>query len=167
MQCSVLDHFDDALVSSLTGRDDALAMIESLNRFGLFISPLEGETNWYRFHNLFAEFLAHQRQARIPQQEQDLQRAAAKAWLEAAAPHQALRHAHLAQDTELLASILSQYGWKMFNQGELEVLEAAINQLSPPNCTASLNCACCKLGWRRASIDTMMSAHCLPKRRKR
>lgn len=132
MQCSVLDHFDDALVSSLTGRDDALAMIESLNRFGLFISPLEGETNWYRFHNLFAEFLAHQRQARIPQQEQDLQRAAAKAWLEAAAPHQALRHAHLAQDTELLASILSQYGWKMFNQGELEVLEAAINQLSPP-----------------------------------
>ncbi|EHU0374820.1 HTH-type transcriptional regulator MalT [Vibrio cholerae] len=131
MQCSVLDHFDDALVSSLTGRDDALAMIESLNRFGLFISPLEGETNWYRFHNLFAEFLAHQRQARIPQQEQDLQRAAAKAWLEAAAPHQALRHAHLAQDTELLASILSQYGWKMFNQGELEVLEAAINQLSP------------------------------------
>ncbi|MCO4790089.1 HTH-type transcriptional regulator MalT, partial [Vibrio cholerae] len=99
MQCSVLDHFDDALVSSLTGRDDALAMIESLNRFGLFISPLEGETNWYRFHNLFAEFLAHQRQARIPQQEQDLQRAAAKAWLEAAAPHQALRHAHLAQDT--------------------------------------------------------------------
>ncbi len=37
----------------------------------------------------------------------------------------------MAQDTELLAGILSQYGWKMFNQGELEVLEAAINQLSP------------------------------------
>ncbi len=43
MQCSVLDHFDDALVSSLTERDDELAMIESLNRFRLFISPLEGK----------------------------------------------------------------------------------------------------------------------------
>ncbi|MCG6216509.1 MULTISPECIES: HTH-type transcriptional regulator MalT [Vibrio] len=131
MQCSVLDHFNDALVAALTKRDDALSMIESLNRYGLFIYPLEGEQNWYRFHNLFAEFLAHQRMARIPQQEQELHRAAARAWLEASTPHQALRHAHLAQDTDLLASILTQYGWKMFNQGELEVLEAAINLLTP------------------------------------
>ncbi|MCG3724916.1 HTH-type transcriptional regulator MalT [Vibrio cincinnatiensis] len=131
MQCSVLDHFNDSLVATLTERDDALSMIESLNRYGLFIYPLEGEHNWYRFHNLFAEFLAHQRLARIPQQEQELHRSAARAWLEASTPHQALRHANLAQDTELLANILTQYGWKMFNQGELNILESAINLLSP------------------------------------
>lgn len=131
MQCSVLDHFNDALVAALTKRDDALNMIEQLNRFGLFIYPLEGEHNWYRFHNLFAEFLAHQRLANIPQQEQDLHRAAALAWLEAKTPHQALHHARLAQDTDLLSDILVEYGWKMFNQGELEVLEEAINLLSP------------------------------------
>lgn len=131
MQCSVLDHFNDSLVSALTQRDDALSMIESLNRYGLFIYPLEGDHNWYRFHNLFAEFLAHQRMARIPQQEQELHRSAARAWLEASTPHQALRHANLAQDTDLLASILTQHGWKMFNLGELNVLESAINLLAP------------------------------------
>jgi len=44
-------------------------------------------------------------------------------------PHQALRHAKIAQDTDLLATILSKHGWSMFNQGELEMLESSINKL--------------------------------------
>lgn len=130
MQCSVLDHFNDELVCALTQRDDALGMIESLNRYGLFIYPLEGEHNWYRFHNLFGEFLSHERQARIPQQEQDLHRSAAKAWLKLETPHQALNHAQKAYDGDLIAHILTTYGWKMFNQGELAALEAAIKKLT-------------------------------------
>ncbi|MDN3616350.1 MAG: HTH-type transcriptional regulator MalT [Vibrio gallaecicus] len=134
MQCSVLDHFNDELVCALTEREDALGMIESLNRYGLFIYPLEGEHkgehNWYRFHNLFAEFLAHERQARIPQQEEELHRSAAKAWLKQDTPHQALRHAQRAQDGELIVQILNDTGWKMFNQGELSSLEMAVKQLT-------------------------------------
>lgn len=131
LQCSVLDHFNDQLVCELTEREDALSMIESLNRFGLFIHPLEGEQNWYRFHNLFAEFLAHERTARIPQQEKQLHQTAAKAWLKLSSPHQALRHAQEANNSQLTADILSQYGWKMFNGGELITLEKAINTLTP------------------------------------
>lgn len=131
LQCSVLDHFNDALVSALTERDDALSMIESLNRFGLFIHPLEGEQNWYRFHNLFAEFLTHERFARIPQQETTLHQKAAQAWLKLSSPHQALRHAQKAKNSQLTADIISQYGWKMFNSGELQTLEKAIETLTP------------------------------------
>jgi LuxR family maltose regulon positive regulatory protein len=131
LQCSVLDHFNDTLVSTLTQRDDALSMIESLNRFGLFIHPLEGEQNWYRFHNLFAEFLTHERSARIPQQETELHHTAAQAWLKLSSPHQALSHAQKAQDSQLVADILVQYGWKMFNGGELQTVEKAIESLTP------------------------------------
>lgn len=130
LECSVLDHFNDTLVCTLTKREDALSMLESLNRYGLFVYPLEGEQNWYRFHNLFAEFLAHERLARIPQKESELHRAAAQAWLEQAMPHRALSHALISNDTELMATILREHGWKMFNQGELESLEKAINSLS-------------------------------------
>ncbi|WP_295892159.1 HTH-type transcriptional regulator MalT [uncultured Vibrio sp.] len=131
LQCSVLDHFNDELVGALTQRDDALNMIESLNRYGLFIYPLEDEQNWYRFHNLFAEFLAHERMARIPQQEQKLHKTAAQAWLKQQSPHQALQHAQKAKDSDLVASILVSYGWKMFNRGELQALEQAIKTLDP------------------------------------
>ncbi|MCR9585542.1 HTH-type transcriptional regulator MalT [Vibrio alginolyticus] len=129
MQVSVLDHFNDELVFALTQREDALGMIESLNRYGLFIYPLEGEQNWFRFHNLFGEFLSHERQARIPQQEKDLHRNAAIAWLQQKAPHQAIHHAQKSNDKDLVVEILNEFGWKMFNQGELSTLESSINKL--------------------------------------
>ncbi len=129
MQCSVLHHFNDELVYALTQREDALSMIESLNRYGLFIYPLEGEQNWYRFHNLFSEFLEHQRHTCIPQQEQELNRSAAMAWLAQNSPHQALYHAQKSNDNQLIADILNDFGWKMFNQGELSTLESSINLL--------------------------------------
>ncbi|WBA16774.1 HTH-type transcriptional regulator MalT [Salinivibrio proteolyticus] len=130
MQVSVLEMFNDELVFALTEREDALGMLESLNRYGLFIYPLEGDNNWFRFHHLFAEFLAHERQARIPQQQQHLNRQAALAWLKLNTPHQALRHARYAEDDTLMADILNQHGWRMFNRGELSTLEAAIGQIS-------------------------------------
>lgn len=130
LQCSVLEHFNDTLISALTQRDDALAMIESLNRYGLFIHPLEGEHNWYRFHHLFAEFLTHERQSRIPKQEQILHESAARAWLDQSSPHQALRHAQKASNQALIADILIEHGWNMFNNGELTNLEKAIEQLA-------------------------------------
>ncbi|MDG3085859.1 HTH-type transcriptional regulator MalT [Vibrio hannami] len=139
MQCSVLDTFNDKLVSALTDRDDALSMLESLNRYGLFIYPLEGEQNWYRFHHLFAEFLEHERSARIPHEELALHQAAAQAWLKLKIPHQALRHAQKAKDGELIGKIVSEYGWSMFNHGELRVMEQAINQLSKDQLYSDMN----------------------------
>lgn len=129
MQCSVLETFNDALVTDLTDREDSLGMIESLNRFGLFIYHLEGEQDWYRFHHLFGEFLAHQRKARIANEEVKLHQKAAVAWLKLDIPYQALRHAQKAKDDALIAKIITNSGWKMFNHGELIVLENAINQL--------------------------------------
>lgn len=129
MQCSVLETFNDSLVTDLTDREDSLGMIESLNRFGLFIYHLEGEQDWYRFHHLFGEFLAHQRKARIANEEVKLHQKAATAWLKLDIPYQALRHAQKAKDDVLIAKIITNSGWKMFNHGELTVLENAINQL--------------------------------------
>ncbi|EGU44332.1 transcriptional regulator MalT [Vibrio ichthyoenteri ATCC 700023] len=134
LQCSVLEHFNAVLASKVTQQADALSRIELLNRYGLFIHRLEGAQHWYRFHNLFAEFLNHERLARLPHQETQLQEAAARAWLHQAMPHQvmpqqALQHAKKSGNTQLVADILQQYGWQMFNNGELEALEAAIQSL--------------------------------------
>lgn len=130
LQCSVLDIFNAELVAELTGRTDSLAMLDSLNRFGLFIQPLEGADNWYRFHHLFAEFLRHRRYSQIPEQRNQLHTNAAKAWLKQDRPQSALMHAQKVSNDQLLSEILIQYGWQMFNHGELTVLEKAIETLS-------------------------------------
>lgn len=129
MQCSVFDMFNDALAVQVTGREDALSMIENLNRFGLFIYPLEGEQNWYRFHNLFGEFLAHERQTHLPNQDASLHQAAAKAWLHHKNSDQALNHALKSKDGDLVIHILNEHGWSMFNKGELALLERALEFL--------------------------------------
>ncbi|MGO1298508.1 MAG: HTH-type transcriptional regulator MalT, partial [Vibrio sp.] len=130
MQCSILESFNDVLVCELTQRLDALGMIESLNRYGLFIYRLEGEQNWYRFHHLFTEFLAHERKARIPEEESSLHQSAAKAWLKLDIPHQALHHAQKSGNGDLIAQILIKFGWRMFNRGELLAMETVINTLN-------------------------------------
>ncbi|WED23989.1 HTH-type transcriptional regulator MalT [Vibrio sp. JC009] len=138
MQCSVLSSFNDTLVNALTGRDDALSMLEQLNRYGLFISSLEGEQNWFRFHHLFAEFLAHERRKRIPKEENQLHRSAAKAWLQLGIPHRAIIHAQNANDSELLAQLVTAHGWQMFDHGEVNALEQAISRISEDKLYASI-----------------------------
>ncbi|MGF1688171.1 HTH-type transcriptional regulator MalT [Photobacterium japonica] len=126
LQCSVLDIFNAQLVTDLTGRSDALAMLESLNRFGLFLNTLEGDNNWYRFHNLFAEFLRHQRYSQMPQHRTELHTLAAKAWLKQQSPQQALLHAQKCDNEPLVIDILSDYGWDMYHHGEITLLQTAI-----------------------------------------
>ncbi|WP_105901601.1 HTH-type transcriptional regulator MalT [Vibrio gangliei] len=130
LQCSVLDMFNAELIAELTGRDDALAMLDSLNRFGLFLHPMEGEDNWFRFHHLFADFLRHRRYTQIPEQRAKLHHNAAKAWLKQKRPETALIHAQKSDDHHLVSEILSEYGWQMFNSGDLQEVETAINTLS-------------------------------------
>ncbi|MBD1575935.1 MULTISPECIES: HTH-type transcriptional regulator MalT [Vibrio] len=130
LQCSVLDIFNAELVTELTGRADSLAMLDSLNRYGLFVQPLKGADNWYRFHHLFADFLRHRRYSQMPEQRNQLHTNAAKAWLKQNQPQSALMHAQKVANDDLLCDILNQYGWQMFNHGELSTLEKAIQTLS-------------------------------------
>ncbi|MDO6542132.1 HTH-type transcriptional regulator MalT [Photobacterium sanguinicancri] len=130
LQCSVLDIFNAQLVTDLTGRNDALAMLESLNRFGLFLNTLESNDNWYRFHNLFAEFLRHQRYSQIPQQQSELHTQAAYAWLKQKSPQQALIHALKSENQDLIVEVLTDYGWNMYHHGELKLLEDSIASLT-------------------------------------
>ncbi|WP_261818012.1 HTH-type transcriptional regulator MalT [Vibrio gallicus] len=131
MQCSVLDNFSDEHIADVTGRDDALSMLDNLNRFGLFLNTSSDEQHWFRFHNLFNDFLTHQRNTLLPQQESSLQIQAAKTWLKYNRPTKALVHAQKAKNSELCADILRDHGWAMFNNGELITLENTIAELSP------------------------------------
>ncbi|CAM4188122.1 HTH-type transcriptional regulator MalT [Vibrio neonatus] len=129
MQCSVLNHFNDELIIDVTQRDDALAMLNSLNKFGLFLTTSSTENNWYRFHNLFSEFLTNQRLTHMPQNEVQLQTLAAQSWLKLGRPTEALVHAQRAKDSTLCSNIMQEHGWRMFNNGELTTLEKAIAEL--------------------------------------
>jgi LuxR family maltose regulon positive regulatory protein len=56
-QTSVLDRLAPPLCDALTGRDDSAALLRQLEQANLFLVALDDRRIWYRYHQLFAEFL--------------------------------------------------------------------------------------------------------------
>jgi len=57
LQTSVLETLCPDLCDAVTGRGNGRAMIDRIEKAGLFLAPLDDERNWHRYHSLFAEFL--------------------------------------------------------------------------------------------------------------
>ena len=56
-QTSILDRLTAPLCDALTGRDDSTAILRQLEQANLFLVPLDDRRSWYRYHQLFVEFL--------------------------------------------------------------------------------------------------------------
>jgi ATP/maltotriose-dependent transcriptional regulator MalT len=57
MIASVLDQLSGELCDAVTGRADSQAMLEQVERAGLFPVPLDEVRGWWRSHHLFADLL--------------------------------------------------------------------------------------------------------------
>ena len=54
---SILPRLTGPLCAAVTGRDDARAVLEDLERSNLFLVPLDDRRAWYRYHHLFGDVL--------------------------------------------------------------------------------------------------------------
>jgi LuxR family transcriptional regulator, maltose regulon positive regulatory protein len=57
LQTSILDQLSGSLCDAVTQSTDGQEMLEQLEQRNLFLIPLDDERHWYRYHQLFAEFL--------------------------------------------------------------------------------------------------------------
>lgn len=122
MTLAVAQQVSGELVDSLTGGTDGQATLQAFEARQLFLRPLDHERHWYRFHDVFADFLRNRLQAQDPARFKQLNYSASH-WF-AAHDMQALaiRHAHLADDPRLLAELIEAAGMQMINQGELSLI---------------------------------------------
>lgn len=57
LKTSILERLNASLCDALTGRTDGQTLLEILHQSNLFISPLDDERHWYRYHHLFSDLL--------------------------------------------------------------------------------------------------------------
>jgi LuxR family maltose regulon positive regulatory protein len=81
LKTAILDRFNGSLADAITGQDNGQAVLEMLDRANLFIIPLDGERQWYRYHHLFADLLLQRLNQTQSAQLASLQRKASK-WYE-------------------------------------------------------------------------------------
>jgi ATP/maltotriose-dependent transcriptional regulator MalT len=81
-------------------------MLENLERENLFITPLDDERAWFRFHPLFADFLRGELERRRADEVPELHRRAAAWYAAHDLPDQAFRHAVAGDHAERVIEIL-------------------------------------------------------------
>ena len=81
LETSVLERLSGPLCDAVTGRPGSQAVLEAIERAGLFLVPLDEVRGWWRYHHLFADLLRARLQAEQPGRVAQLHRNAA-AWCE-------------------------------------------------------------------------------------
>jgi LuxR family transcriptional regulator, maltose regulon positive regulatory protein len=106
LETSVLERLSGELCDAVTGRAGSQAMLQDIERAGLFLVPLDEVRGWWRYHHLFADLLRARLLAEQPGRVPALHRAAA-AWCdEHDLADDAVRHALAAGDAAWAARLV-------------------------------------------------------------
>ena len=117
LETSLLERLSGGLCDAVTGRTDSQAMLERVERAGLFLVPLDEVRGWWRYHHLFADLLRARLQRR-PGRVPALHRAAA-AWCEDhGLADDAVRHALAAGDPAWAARLVERHVETLLGRSE-------------------------------------------------
>jgi LuxR family maltose regulon positive regulatory protein len=106
LETSVLERLSGELCDAVTGRAGSQAMLQDIERAGLFLVPLDEVRGWWRYHHLFADLLRARLLAEQPGRVPALHRAAA-AWCdEHDLADDTVRHALAAGDAAWAARLV-------------------------------------------------------------
>ena len=113
----MLERLSGELCDAVTGRPGSQALLEQIERAGLFLVPLDEVRGWWRYHHLFADLLRARLQAEQPGEVPELHRNAASWCQEHRLPDDAVRHAVAAGEMTWAARLIEQYFDELYYLG--------------------------------------------------
>lgn len=117
LRLSALDEMSPALVESVLGVPDGTALFDELQRDSMFVVPVDGREETFRFHHLFRDLLRYRLRARHPGDEIRLLGAAAD-WHEARGELDAAIECHLrARSWDRAMDLILAHGREVFERG--------------------------------------------------
>ena len=119
------------LAAELSGRNDAHSKLEDVVRQDLFIDRLGDDTDWYRIHHLFADFLRRRLERDNPDRKRELHRRAAQWFGERMHLSEAVDNALAADDPHMAVEIVERNGMRLLDRGQSATLMALIDKLPP------------------------------------
>jgi LuxR family maltose regulon positive regulatory protein len=132
LQTSVLDRLCAPLCEAVTDLPDCKAILESLEQCNMFLIPLDHKRHWYRYHHLFADLLRHQLKETQPAKVKELHIRASRWFADNGFVDEAISHAFMAQNYELVAEYLDQHGYEIFHSGRVSTLVHWLRKIPVP-----------------------------------
>jgi LuxR family maltose regulon positive regulatory protein len=138
---SILATLSGSLCDALTGRADSDDLLAQLERANLFVARLDEQRPLYRYHPLFAEFLA----SGLGQDEERALHHLAAGWYEAHAQHDAaIRHAFKGGDVAASVRLVRRLFGDFMQRGQFQTLLARLDALPQAAVTDHPDLAACK-----------------------
>ncbi len=109
LRTSVLDQMTGPLCDEVAGVTGGAAILDRMERSGLFMIPLDNTRRWYRYHRLFADWLRHELRKADPDLIPTLHLSAARWHAEADSLEPAVDHAMKGGDHLLAARLIDRY----------------------------------------------------------
>ncbi len=98
LQTSILDRLSGPLCDAVTRRQDSQSILETLEAANLFLTPLDDERRWYRYHHLFADLLRQRLRQALPEHVSSYHRRAGEWYKQNGFVDEAIEHALRAKD---------------------------------------------------------------------
>ncbi len=117
---AVLAQMDAASCNALPGIRHAQASLDQLEQENLFLTSLDAQRHWYRYHYLFREFLLSRLQREKPEQVQVLHAAAGKHYEQAGELEAAFAHYVEAREWEAAARVIQVFAPDYVERGRVE-----------------------------------------------
>ncbi|MEO8971680.1 MAG: AAA family ATPase, partial [Ktedonobacteraceae bacterium] len=136
LQTSILDRFNGSLCDAVINQKNSQTLIEQLEKANLFLVGLDERRYWYRYHQLFVEFLYERLCRTMPDMLQMLHHRAAQWHIRHGLTTEAIRHALKASEFSLAAYLVQKMAQTMLMRREVTTL----------------------LGWLAALPDTIVQA---------
>ncbi|MBN1220897.1 MAG: hypothetical protein JXM69_18385 [Anaerolineae bacterium] len=122
LQTAILNHLHAGVCNAVTGRNDSRSILAQIEQRNLFLVPLDGKRQTYRYHHLFADFLRDQLQQTRPDEAPSLHRKAA-AWCQQHGDvGQAINHFLSAKDFTQAVQLIEDIAEQSLIRGEMNTL---------------------------------------------
>ena len=126
---AILAQMDAATCNALPGIRNAQTILDQLEQENLFLTSLDAQRHWYRYHYLFREFLLSRLQHEKPEQIGTLHTAAGKHYEQAGELEASFGHYVEAREWKAAARVIQIFAPDYVERGRVEVLHRYLTTL--------------------------------------
>ena len=122
LRSSILNRVTARLADAMTGHSDSERILLDLEEANAFVTSLDADRTWFRYHHLFADFLRLELRRADPASIDALHGIAARWYEEHGHPAEAVRHAQAASDWTYATRVLADSYISLILDGRLETV---------------------------------------------
>ncbi|MEM6833670.1 MAG: LuxR C-terminal-related transcriptional regulator [Pseudomonadota bacterium] len=130
LRTAIVDRLDGDLLGLLCDRQDGWVQLERLEGQGIFLTPNDDTRREYRYHQMFAEYVRDVMRKSQPDLHTQLHARAAKWFADNGRIADAMEHAVICGNTQLITSIIEDAGgWRLIANGLQGIVEKGLTAL--------------------------------------